>query len=494
MVRTGLAWLVVLGAFAADWAAMADQWWNSSTYNHVLFVPVILGWLVWLRRRQLLLIEPSAWWPGLVLFAGAALLWMLGAFASVATARQAGVVAMMIAAAIGLLGPRVSRGLVFPLAYMLFLVPFGDEFVPLLQMITAKITIALVHLSGIEARIDGVFIDTPAGLFEVAEACSGVKFLVAMIAFGALVANVCFLHWRRRAIFLAVCVVLPVLANGVRAWGTIFAAQYVGAEVAAGIDHLIYGWLFFAAVLLVLLAGSWRFFDRAPDDEMIDAAVITASPLLGRLARLEVRPMVALGCIALTAICAQGWAKAADALVAPLPPRIALPPVSGWERADYQPTVGWEPRAAGADHRLLGSYRDADGRKVDVFLALYAAQGDGREAGGFGEGALPPESAWSWLGPIPASEGGQGERLLADGQVERIALTWYRTGDLLTGANARLRLANLGDRLLLRARPTILLILSAEEGQGVPAAVLLDQFRQSAGPLDNWMDRVAGLR
>jgi exosortase/archaeosortase family protein len=62
----------------------------------------------------------------------------------------------------------------------------------------------------------------------VAEACSGVKFLIAMVALGVLVANVCFRSWHRRAAFMALCVAVPILANGVRAWGTIYAAQYVG--------------------------------------------------------------------------------------------------------------------------------------------------------------------------------------------------------------------------------------------------------------------------
>ena len=67
--------------------------------------------------------------------------------------------------------------LLFPLAFAVFLVPFGEEIVPPLQMLTAEIVIALTHLSGIEAHIDGVFIDTPAGLFEVAAACAGVQFV-----------------------------------------------------------------------------------------------------------------------------------------------------------------------------------------------------------------------------------------------------------------------------------------------------------------------------
>ncbi|MFN5782048.1 MAG: exosortase A, partial [Novosphingobium sp.] len=266
LVRLSGVWAALILVFAGDWTAMFRQWWDSSTYNHILLVPAILGWLVWLRLDQLRRLTPQAWAPGLVLVAGAVLLWVLGAFAGFDLLRQTGAVAVLPASLLTLLGPRVGAGLFFPLCYMAFLVPFGDELVPALQMITAVLTIALVQISGIPALVDGVFIDTPAGLFEVAEACSGVKFLIAMIALGVLVANVCFQSWKRRIAFLALCIVVPILANAVRAWGTIYIAQYIGAEKAAGFDHIIYGWLFFAIVIAAVLGVSWRWFDRAVDD------------------------------------------------------------------------------------------------------------------------------------------------------------------------------------------------------------------------------------
>jgi exosortase len=102
---------------------------------------------------------------------------------------------------------------------MLFLVPFGDELIPALQTVTARIVMVLLHLAGIPATLDGVFITVPAGYFKVAEACSGVKFLIAMIAYGVLVCQVCFRSWPRRVAFMALSLVVPILANGVRAWG-----------------------------------------------------------------------------------------------------------------------------------------------------------------------------------------------------------------------------------------------------------------------------------
>lgn len=493
LVRLGGAWLFLLLLFNADWRAMADQWWNSSTYNHILLIPAIIGWLVWLRGPQLLRLAPHPWLPGVAALAGAALVWVLGAFSGLSLAQQAGAVAMLPASTLLLLGPRTCAALAFPLGYMAFLVPFGDELVPPLQMITAKLTIALTHLSAIPAVIDGVFIDTPAGLFEVAEACSGVKFLIAMIAFGALVANVCFRSWRRRAVFLAFAVVVPILANGVRAWGTIYVAQFKGAAYAGGFDHIVYGWLFFAAVIALVLAGAWRFFDRLPDDPMLDLAALNASPRLARLERLVIAPSAALAAIVLVGFSAQGWAAAADRLSASIPAQLFLPEVAGWQRIDYAPSVWWEPRAAGADHRLLGSYRDRAGKRVDVFIALYSAQGEGREAGGFGEGALRPGSAWSWSSPGYAVAGGRTDRLLAETRVVRVAETYYRTGALLTGSNARLKLANMRDRLLLREYPTMLLILSSEQQPEYRTETTLDAFRKSAGPLDRWMDRIAGV-
>ena len=494
LVRLAGCWLVLLILFHADWAAMADQWWNSSTYTHILLIPAILGWLVYLRAGELAKLEPRGWWPGLVPFAGAALVWVLGAFAGFNLAQQVGAVGMAVASVVALFGPRVSAGLAFPLAYMAFLVPFGDELVPLLQLVTAKITIFLVNATGVPAKIDGVFIDTPAGLFEVAEACSGVKFLVAMVAFGALVANVCFRSWPRRIAFLALSCVMPVLANGIRAWGTIYVAQFKGAEYAGGFDHIVYGWVFFALVIAATLAVAWKFFDRAVDDPMIDAGALATAPLLGRLERHAIRPLLALGFAGLIALGASLWAGAADRLSAPLPARIALPEVPGWHRVDYKPADWWEPRGGGAEHRLLGRYADAKGRTVDVFYALYSAQGEGREAGGFGEGALPPGSGWSWQGPGPAVANAHSNRLLSEHRRERLAVTYYRTGNLLTGSNARLKLANIRDRLLLREAPTMLLILSAE---GDPATVpedRLEAFRKAAGPVGPWMDRIGAVR
>ena len=494
LLALGAVWAALIALTGGDWLAMAGQWWTSSTYTHVLLVPPIIIWLVWQRVPDLAKLSAVCWWPALAGMALAVRVWAMGRLAGLAELSEAGAVLMLIAAVPLVMGPRIGAGLLFPLAYMAFLVPVGDELIPTLQVITAKLTIGLVHLTGVRATMDGVFINTPAGLFEVAEACSGVKFLMAMIAFGTLAANVCFISWRRRGWFMGSCVVVPVLANGVRAWGTVYAAQIWGAKVAGGIDHIIYGWIFFAIVITVIISASWRFFDRPVHSAMIDADAINASPRLARWERFSARPIHALVGLAVLVGAGVAWASAAADLDAPVPTHIALPNVAGWHFVPYMPRHEWFPRGGGADQRILGRYADDAGRQVDVYYALYSAQGPGRKAGGFGEGAVPEHSGWAWQAPGPAVEGAHTERLLTAGPVSRLAETTYRTDDLLTGSSLRLRLANLRDKALLRRQPTMALILSAEERPGMPAADAIAAWRAAAGPIGPWMDSMARAR
>jgi len=490
--RLAAAWLVMLAAFLPDWAAMAHQWWDSSTYNHVLLIPAILAWLVSARWQEVRQLEPANWWPGVVLFAFAGLGWVLGSFAGFSLVRELAVVGMLQASVLTLLGPRVAAGLAFPLFYLLFLVPFGDEIIPWLQMVTARITMALLHVSGVAASIEGVFITTPRGYFEVAEACSGVKFLIAMVAFGTLVANVCFCSWPRRIALLAACLAVPVLANGVRAWGTIFIAQYRGVEFAQGFDHIFYGWVFFAIVMAIVLGASWRFFDRPVDAPMIDPAVIAVDPLLARAGRATISPRGALVALAMVLAVTLGWSVLAQRMSAPVPRQVFLPDVPGWHRVDYSPAYPWRPLHKGADHRLLGRYMDAGGHVVDVSYALYSHQGDGAEAGSFGQGALPLGSKWAWVSPAAPLSSASAERIQAPSGVERTALTWYRTGGTLTGSNLHLKLANIVDRLLLRERTTATLILSSEQAPGASSEGSLAAFLSSTGDPGAWMDHIAG--
>jgi exosortase A len=272
LVRVALAASVIFALTLAEWREMAHQWWDIDTYAHILLVPPIIAWLVWLRRDELAKIAPAGWVPGLGVLIAGLVVWLAGREGGINLVSQAGAIIALQGTVVALLGARATLVLAFPLLYAFFLVPFGDEIIPVLQDVTARIAVALTHASGVPATVHGLFIDTPAGRFVIAEECAGVKFLIAMIAIGTLVAWTGFRSWKRRALLLIGAALTSVVANGVRAWGTIYAAQYVGAERAGGIDHIIYGWVFFAVVIALVLGAAWRFFERDPAEAGLTAA------------------------------------------------------------------------------------------------------------------------------------------------------------------------------------------------------------------------------
>ncbi len=485
----GIAVAAILLLHWREAVELVGIWWHVSTYNHCLVVIPIIAWLVQQRSEELAKIRPAIWTPGLAWVALGGLTWLLGEAASVALGRHLALILMLQGTVVTLLGRAVALGLVFPLAYAFFLVPVGEEIVPQLQMVTADLTMLFLGWTDIPAYIEGVFITTPTGYFEVAEACSGVMFLIAMIAFGALVANLCFRSWSRRIGFMALCIIVPIVANGIRAFGTIYISHFRGIEFAAGFDHIFYGWFFFAFVLIAVVAMGWRFFDRGIAEPMIDGDRLAALPYRS----FALRP--ALAGLAATLILPVGWSALIAAQVETVPETVAMPEVPGWERIEYNPIYPWQPRFDGADSQQLIRYRNADsGATVDLAVALYADQSDGREIVGYGQGALDPASQWAWTRDTVAPAGGKAEQFTAPGPVLREVATFYRIGDKLTGSATHVKLETLKNRLLGGDSRAVAVLVSAERiGDSDPRAAI-DAFLTDLGDVAKVADESAGRR
>lgn len=489
LTALGLVGLAITGLFFADMRDMISIWWNASTFGHCLFVPILIAWLVQQRLPGLRRLEPVAWWPGLLWLGLGALGWLVGAAAGVAMVRQGALVVMLQGATIALLGPAVARALLFPLFYAFFMVPGGDEIVPYLQLLTARLAMILLAVAGVPAHIEGIFITTPTGYFEVAEACSGAKFVIAMTAYGALVCNVCFRSWPRRIAFMAGSLALSVVANGVRAFATIYVAHLTSVDAAVGFDHVVYGWLFFAMVMIVVMAAAWPFFDRGPGDPWFDPRRLQGA------IRRGARPDTVAGLAIALVVAAPLWLAASAAASDPLPPRLALPPVRDWTRSSEVQAYPWKPRFDGADHFVMGRYVDADGQVVDLAIATYDRQEDKRKLVGFAQGAADPDSAWTWSSPAPAPDDARGEQITAPGPVVRHVVSYYVVGrGKPTGSKPTVKIETMKARLLGRDQRAVAILISAEEREGRPADAAIAAFLADLGDVKELADRSAGIR
>jgi len=475
----GGVWLAILALYWRDAADMVTIWWTSSTYGHCLFLPFLIGWLVWHRRAELAKITPRFWGAGLLWMAAGAFCWALGDAASLGVIRQGALVLMLQGAVPAMLGRAAARGLLFPLFYAFFMVPVGSELEPLLQILTAHIAVALLHLFAIPAHLEGIFITIPTGYFKVAEACSGAKFLVAMAAYGVLVCALCFRSWWRRALFLAGALVTCMLANGVRAFGTIYVAHRTTIDAAVGFDHVVYGWLFFACVMGLVMALAWPFFDRRPEDRAIDGAATEARHgQKGTGLPLTVTLPVAL----MLPLAPPLWSRLSmpDGQAVLLAP--AAPEIAGWQRTVLRMRYPWKPRFDGADYQLQARYRDAHGHEVDLVIAAFGRQAEGRELIGFGQGAADPDSKWAWSAAAPAPAHARGEEITAPGPVVRHVVSFYRVGDApLTGSEAAIKLDMMKARLLGGDQRAVAILISAEQTDDAPAQDAIRAFLRALG-------------
>ena len=252
-------------AFTQEAVAAVNVWLASTAYNHCFLILPIALFLVWERRDGFAHLVPSASPGAAVLAIPLALLWLLADRLGIMEGRQLAVMALLQCLFLGALGESVYWYFRAPCWYLFFLVPFGGFLVAPLQHFTAEFAAHGLTLLGITHYLHGTTIEIRAGAFRIAQACAGLRFLIAAIAFAVLYALVIFRSTGRRLCFIAVCVIVPVIANGFRAIGIIALGYAEGSAKAAATDHVLYGYIFFSMVLMaIILLGLPFREDHAP--------------------------------------------------------------------------------------------------------------------------------------------------------------------------------------------------------------------------------------
>ncbi len=193
-----------------------------------------------------------------LLMAGAAALWLAGDLVAVNAATQLALVSLIVLAVPAVLGWQVTRALAFPLAFLFFAVPIGDFLLPRMMEWTADFTVLALRASGIPVYREGLQFIIPSGAWSVVEACSGIRYLIASVTAGCLFAYLSYQSMLKRAVFIGVAIVVPLVANWVRAYLIVMLGHLSGNTIATGVDHLIYGWLFFGLVIGVIHTGRPR--------------------------------------------------------------------------------------------------------------------------------------------------------------------------------------------------------------------------------------------
>jgi exosortase A len=271
----------IVTLFWDSFSAMAAVWSNSENFSHGWLIAPISLWLIWQQRNTLRRLEwqPSAW--GLVTFGACALMWLAGELARVSAVKSVAVVLMLPSAVLLLAGLQVSRAILFPLLFLLTMVPAGEGLTPMLMEQTSTVLVWAVQATGIPIFREGMHFTLPTGRWSVVEACSGLRYVIAAAILALLFVYLNFASWKRKLLFILACLLLSIIANWARAYMIVMVGHLSHMKYGVGEDHVVYGWVFFGLVMMLIFWVGSKFGDKSvlsvPETEPIRS---TKAPIL----------------------------------------------------------------------------------------------------------------------------------------------------------------------------------------------------------------------
>ncbi|CCQ72972.1 exosortase A [Magnetospira sp. QH-2] len=489
----GLGVLMVTALLFETARDTVGVWSTSSSFNHGFAIFPVVAYLIWERKADLAWVvpKPAPW--ALILVSGAAVVWLIGRVTDTLLVQQIGFMGVAESLVLTLLGPQVAWRIAFPLFFAWFAIPFGDFLVPPMQDVTALILVWGLELTGIPVYADGVLISIPSGDFEVAEACSGLRFFTASTALGALGANMLYRSWGRRLAFVALALTIPILANGFRAYGIVVLAHYVDRDFALGVDHLIYGWIFFSFITMILIAIGWQFReDFVPTTEAPAGAAGFAAPAGSRSV-----VMLTVGTLALVSI-APSFASFALARTAEQAPTMTVPALSAPWRIVEEIPQSWQPAFLGPDDEARWRFSDGE-NMVDVYIAYYARQRQGSEAVSYGNHVDNKTWRRAGVGTTVVKHGEQSvsfhAKTLISKHGKRLSWKTYWVDQSFTARPWMAKVMQ-ARALIFGGTPAAaaLVVSSPYDDRPKKAAETLKKFLADSGFMIQTLDRAAGLK
>jgi exosortase A len=468
---------VLLGVFLALFrhtaSSIGETWYSSRTFSHGFLILPMTLYLVWIRRGRLSGLRPLPNYWGLAILLPLSGVWLLAAVGDVRVAQEFALVAMFDAMLWTLLGTKVVRALWFPLAFLFFAVPFGESVIGPLQDFTAHFAVAALGLTRVPAILENRTIWVPSGPWVVAEACSGIRYLISSLVLGLIYASLVYRSRRRRVIFVLASVAVPIVANGLRAYGIILLAYLTDNRLAVGVDHIIYGWIFFTAIQLLLFSVGLRWRESmAPVPLAVPSnAAPESGSSLGKPAVAAVLVIVVISLAPVAeALLARRALAASKAQIAPV---VTAPwrPLPSFDHA-------WAPLLRPSSE-MSQSYASANSR-VDLYLAVYSGGERAELVRGYNRVSNPRMWSESVNGHRRLVIDGQSVNarwdVIQSGAGSRLVWTWYCVEATCTGSPIEVKYLEAKARIL--GRPATAAVISLSTGY------LLDSSEAASGMED----------
>lgn len=363
----GLALFVWLAIFSQGVLTAVDVWIVSEIFNHCLFVIPFSLYLIYQKRNTLNIHEVKPSLLPLIPLIGAVFVQLFALIGDIKILMHIATFTSLPLLIWLLVGNKIASKLSFPLFFILFSIPIGDQLIPHLQELTTNIAVPLLELTNVPIYRNGLYLDIPEGRFLVAEACSGISFLISSIVFGFGYAYLSFTRLKKRALFIALSIFVPILANALRVYGIILTGHLSNMEYAVGADHLIYGGVFYIFVLFILIFIGERFRDK---QIKIPVKVQETPTPLATYSLLPVAVFI------LFALGQQIWLYSINNVNKP---EFFIPANVSVHQLSYQTneSTTWQPQFNNADKEAFGLINlQPENVNLETYIAYYSGVGE----------------------------------------------------------------------------------------------------------------------
>ncbi len=418
------------------WTSLVSIWTRSETFAHGYIVIPVSLWLIWQNKAihpYLFPGKPSGW--GLLFLLANGFLWLLASLINVLVIQQYALVGILIGAIWFYLGNETSKKLIFPLAFLYFMVPVGEALIPHLIDFTADFTIYLLRKTGLSVYREGTHFSLVSGDWSVVEACSGLRYLLASFTLGTIYAYITYQKPYKRLLFMLFSLVLPIIANGLRAYMIVMIGHLSGMKLAVGVDHLVYGAVFFALIIfLMFYIGS--FFRDPPAKQ----SATTPNNVATNSHSFKHQGFLFLTLV----VCVSIWPLSNTLIQAKYHVETNTPDLSlnnsSWQeiRLPIQKQWGWTPGFKGAVTESLRYYQNQK-NIIGFYQANFGNEKQGAELVNSQNKLIPDHLQKEWRIvkqsnlPIPQLGSSVDAIVLKNRQENRILLfKWYQVGNQAT--------------------------------------------------------------
>jgi len=232
-----------------DWIELPD-------FSHGFLIPLISLYLVYERRKQFSALSPSGKWAGLGLIILGILLLLLGNLATEFFTMRFSLLVVLGGIILFLLGKEYSKTLLFPVIFLIFMIPIPsilmNQITFPMQLFASKVAAGSLNMISIPVLREGNVIQLANTSLEVAEACSGIRSLISLLALSVIFAYISQKVAWKRTILVISTFPIAIIANAARVSGTGALAHYYGESVAQGFFHSFSGWILFVIAFICL--------------------------------------------------------------------------------------------------------------------------------------------------------------------------------------------------------------------------------------------------